>query len=144
MYFAKRGRIPLFSFNELGEKSVNLTIFGKFVNKAIIKLSLPYSFQKLFFISQNLKHLYMTYFWTFDVLFINSRYLAFEVPEVVIQRSSRPGVFCAKSVLKNFANFTGKQLCQSLFFNEVADLRSATLLKRDSSIGVLLRILRNF
>ena len=33
MYFAKRGRIPLFSFNELGEKSVNLTIFGKFVNK---------------------------------------------------------------------------------------------------------------
>ena len=28
-----RGRIPLFSVNELGEKSVNLTILGKFINK---------------------------------------------------------------------------------------------------------------
>ena len=33
MYFVKRGRIPLFSLNELGEKSANLTILGKFVNK---------------------------------------------------------------------------------------------------------------
>ena len=29
----------------------------------------------------------------------------------------------------NFAKFTGKHLCQSLFFNKVADLRLATLLK---------------
>ena len=28
-----------------------------------------------------------------------------------------------KSVLRNFAKFTGKHLCQSLFFNEVAGLR---------------------
>ena len=34
-------------------------------------------------------------------------------------RSSRPEVFCRKGVLKNFAKFTGKHLCQSLFFNEV-------------------------
>ena len=33
MFFVKRGRIPLFSLNELGEKSVNLTIFAKFVDK---------------------------------------------------------------------------------------------------------------
>ena len=33
-------------------------------------------------------------------------------------------------VLRNFANFTGKNLCQSLFFNKVADLRPATLLKK--------------
>ena len=38
-------------------------------------------------------------------------------------RSSRPEVFCKKSVLRNFAKFTGKHLCQSLFFNKVADLR---------------------
>ena len=31
-------------------------------------------------------------------------------------RSSRPEVFCKKGVLKNFAKFTGKHLCQSLFF----------------------------
>ena len=35
-------------------------------------------------------------------------------------RSSRPEMFCKKGVLKNFAIFTGKQLCQRLFFNKVA------------------------
>ena len=32
-------------------------------------------------------------------------------------KSSRPKRFCKKSVLKNFVKFTGKHLCQSLFFN---------------------------
>ena len=45
-------------------------------------------------------------------------------------RSSRPEVFCKKCVLRNFAKFTGKQLCQSFFFNKVAGLRSAILLKK--------------
>ena len=40
------------------------------------------------------------------------------------------GVLQKKGVLKNFAEFTGKQLCQSLFFNKVAGLRCATLLKK--------------
>ena len=31
MYSVKRGTIPLFNLNELGEKSVNLTILSKFV-----------------------------------------------------------------------------------------------------------------
>ena len=35
-------------------------------------------------------------------------------------RSSRPEVFCKKGVLRNFTKFTGKHLCQSLFFNKVA------------------------
>ena len=39
-------------------------------------------------------------------------------------------VFCKKDVLKNFAKSTGKRLCQSLFFNRVVGLRSATLLKK--------------
>ena len=30
-------------------------------------------------------------------------------------RSSRPKVFCKKGVLRNFAKFTGKHLCQILF-----------------------------
>ena len=30
-----------------------------------------------------------------------------------------PEVFCKKGVLKNFTKFTGKHLCQSLFFNNV-------------------------
>ena len=32
-------------------------------------------------------------------------------------------VFCKKCVLRNFVKFTGKDLCQSLYFNKVAVLR---------------------
>ena len=35
-----------------------------------------------------------------------------------------------KCVLRNFAKFTGKHLCQSLFFNKVVGLRPAILLKK--------------
>ena len=45
-------------------------------------------------------------------------------------RSSRLEVFCRKGVLRNTAKFTGKHLCQSLFFNTFAYLRSATSLKK--------------
>ena len=47
-------------------------------------------------------------------------------------RSSRPEVFCKKGVLRNFAKFLGKLLYQSLFFNKVADLRPATLIKKET------------
>ena len=33
-------------------------------------------------------------------------------------------------VLRNFAKFTGKHLCQTLFFNKVPNLRTGTLLKK--------------
>ena len=49
------------------------------------------------------------------------------------QSSGRlPDVFCRKEVFNKFSKFTGKHLCQSLFFNKVAGLRSVTLLKRNS------------
>ena len=51
-------------------------------------------------------------------------------------------MFYKKGALTNFANSTGKHLCQSIFFNEVAGLRPVTLLKRDSGTGVFLLILR--
>ena len=38
------------------------------------------------------------------------------------KRSSRPKMFCKKGVFRNFAKFTGKHLCQSLFLNKVAGL----------------------
>ena len=44
-------------------------------------------------------------------------------------RSSHKRCFLKKDVLKNFAKLTGKHLCQSFFFNNVAGLRLATLLK---------------
>ena len=45
-------------------------------------------------------------------------------------RSSDQRCSIEKGVLKNFAKFTGKYLCQSLFFNTVAGLRPTTLLKK--------------
>ena len=38
-----------------------------------------------------------------------------------LYRSSRPEVFCKKGVLRNFTKFKGKNLCQSFFFNKVAE-----------------------
>ena len=41
-----------------------------------------------------------------------------------------------KGAHRNFTKFTGKHLCQSLFFNKVAGLRSATLLKKETMAQV--------
>ena len=45
------------------------------------------------------------------------------------QKQSSGGVLL-EAVLKNLAKFAGKHLRQSLFFNKVAGLRPATLLKK--------------
>ena len=49
---------------------------------------------------------------------------------VSICRSSHRRCSVRKVVLKNFSKFTGKLLCQSLFFNKVAGLRFAILWKK--------------
>ena len=49
--------------------------------------------------------------------------------DTVLFRSSSPEVFCKKSVLRNFAKFTGKHLCQSISFNKVAGLISGIVQK---------------
>ena len=41
-----------------------------------------------------------------------------------------------KGILRNFARFTGKQMCQILVFNKVAGLRPATLLKKEAHAQV--------
>ena len=51
-------------------------------------------------------------------------------PQYLYLRSSGPEVFFKKDVLRNFSKFTGQHLCHSLFFNKVAGLRPATLLKK--------------
>ena len=45
-------------------------------------------------------------------------------------RSTHQRCSMKKGVLRNFTKFTGKHLCQSLFFDKVAGLRPATLLKK--------------
>ena len=49
-----------------------------------------------------------------------------------------------KGALKNFAIFTGKPLCWSLFLVKLVAFRSAALFKRDSNTGAFLSILHNF
>ena len=44
----------------------------------------------------------------------------------VLCRSSHSDVFCKKGVLRKFSKFTGKHLCQSLFFNKVGGLGNFT------------------
>ena len=58
--------------------------------------------------------------------------LIFQKNNDVWFRSSRPAVFCKKVVLGNFAKFTGKHLCQSLFINKVAASGLQLHQKRDS------------
>ena len=50
--------------------------------------------------------------------------------QTVLFRSSHQRYSKKKGVLKNFVKFTGKHLCQSLFFNKVEELRPATLWKK--------------
>ena len=49
---------------------------------------------------------------------------------LAFSRSSCSEVFCKKGVLRNFAKFTGKHMCQRLFFDKVEGLRPVTLLKK--------------
>ena len=60
-----------------------------------------------------------------------------------ISRSSRPEVFCKKGVFRKFTKFTGKLLCQSLFFNKIAGLALGLQLyiKKDSGAGLFPGIL---
>ena len=58
-----------------------------------------------------------------------------------ILRSSHRRCSVGKGVLRNFAKFTGKHLCQSLYFNKVAGLRDYSkereqYFKRAFSTGV--------
>ena len=55
-----------------------------------------------------------------------------------------PEVLCKKGVLRNFPKFTRKWLCQSLFFNKIAGLRLAVLLKKRLWHRRFLWILRYF
>ena len=59
-----------------------------------------------------------------------SRFVKYISDEKRMFRSSYQKCSIKKGVLRNFAKFTGKYLCQSLFFNKIAGLGPATLLKK--------------
>ena len=47
-------------------------------------------------------------------------------------RSSCPEVFCKKGVIRNFAKFPGKHLCQSLFFLTKLQTDTCNFIKKDA------------
>ena len=66
--------------------------------------------------------------------------IAFAITIQMTTRSSHQRCSVRKGVLRNFAKFTGKHLCQVLFYNEVPDLQPepATLLKKNFGAGIFL------
>ena len=56
--------------------------------------------------------------------------------ETILFQEQRPEVFCKNVFHSSFAKFTGKHLCQSLFFNKVAGL--ADFLRTKNTSGWLL------
>ena len=67
------------------------------------------------------KALYIAYIFQLYVVVLRNK--------VFIEKQP-PDVFYEKGILKNSSKFAGKHLCQSLFFNKVARLSPATLLKK--------------
>ena len=72
-------------------------------------------------IQENLKYLRENFNNKFNKTVRESEMLA---KTLGITHSMRPEVFCIKVVLRNYAKFTGKYLCQSLFFNKVDMINS--------------------
>ena len=60
----------------------------------------------------------------------NIQFMPLELQSYVVKIGSHWRCSVRKGVLRNFGKFTGKHLCQSLFFDKVAGLRPATLLKK--------------
>ena len=75
---------------------------------------------------------------------LSIKQLACQNLQTRIDRSSRSQIFFKIDVLKNFAKFTRKQPCWSLFLITLQAWKPATLLKGDSNTGVFLWIWRIF
>ena len=86
---------------------------GSFLHAILVRIVVP---RYNFLYKWKLIHLYLIH-WQFYASWKYSQKQPLEVSH-------------KKGVLRNFTKFTGKHLCQSLFFNKVAGLRPATLLKK--------------
>ena len=96
----------------------------------LILIDVQYSRKAVFSFEKGLN--YQNHSSSFCTLFLNLYRFNDQMYFIMIRisRSSHREVFYKKCVLRNFAKFTGKHLCQGLFFHKVADHRPVTLLKR--------------
>ena len=84
----------------------------------------------------DIKPIYLNkrYLFQDKIYYLNKIYFRFAKikfsKHTLYKQKQPPEVFYKKSVLRAFTKFTGKHLCQSLSFNKVAGLSSATFLKK--------------
>ena len=84
----------------------------------------------------DIKPIYLNkrYLFQDKIYYLNKIYFCFAKikfsKHTLYKQKQPPEVFYKKSVLRAFTKFTGKHLCQSLSFNKVAGLSSATFLKK--------------
>ena len=84
----------------------------------------------------DIKPIYLNkrYLFQDKIYYLNKIYFCFAKikfsKHTLYKQKQPPEVFYKKSVLRDFTKFTGKHLCQSLSFNKVAGLSSATFLKK--------------
>ena len=62
------------------------------------------------------KHIFCQALRLFTFSVVRTVFFLFVFFDYISSRRSRPEVFCKKGALRNFSQFTGKHLCQSLFF----------------------------
>ena len=81
-----------------------------------------------FYFSTDDKLIILLFTYSFKYQICHKSFSCCSSPSHVLNGHQRCSV--KKCVLRNFAEFTEKHLCQSLFFNKVSGLRTATLLKK--------------
>ena len=69
-------------------------------------------------------------------IFINFKVMYHKIKKCLNSRSSHQSCSIEKAVFKNFAIFTGKNLCWSLLLIDLRASKPATFLKRNSNTGV--------
>ena len=115
-----------------------LDVFGHFVGLAL-KVLTYFRWVKIqyfllnFWVCNSIKFEIFICAFTF---YCNRTRMIFCTVLLILFRSSRSEVFCQKGILRNFAKFAGKHLCQSLLFHKVA--AGNFIKKRDSGTGVFL------
>ena len=82
----------------------------------------------MFFLNKHIKNEWTYKFYLQTDLIISGFLSDIGVPDV--SQKQPPEVFYKKAVFKNFAIFTGKHLCWSLFLIKLQALRTATLCER--------------
>ena len=86
----------------------------------------------MLFVSRN--HILMlSNFHIYDVVYV--RVMPQKTEIHCTEQKQPPEVFYKKAVLENFAIFTGKNLCWSLFLKKLEAFKPATLLNRNSNMN---------